>query len=120
MKGGPEGDASAFLIVAENQHYPALPRGLIILDWFTSEARRRRPRLALHCRPVYPLRPPRHRARNIFIEDTGLGSHLLRANEELGTTAFDPGRGRARQEPAGHGFAPFVNRGEVKLTRAAY
>jgi hypothetical protein len=37
MKGGPEGDASAFLIVAENQHYAALPRGLIILDWFTSE-----------------------------------------------------------------------------------
>jgi hypothetical protein len=38
MKGGPEGDASAFLIVAENQNFADLPKGLIVLDWFTSEA----------------------------------------------------------------------------------
>ena len=38
MKGGPEGDASAFLIVAENANFPGLPKGMIVLDWFTSEA----------------------------------------------------------------------------------
>jgi hypothetical protein len=45
--------------------------------------------------------------------------HLLRANEELGTEAFDPGWVALGKNPRVMASLPFVNRGEVKLTRAA-
>jgi hypothetical protein len=74
MKGGPEGDASAFMIVAENQHYNALPKGIIILDWFTSEAGEGDLDADFKFivgQYIKYARRARHGARNIFIEDTG-------------------------------------------------
>jgi hypothetical protein len=122
LKGGPEGDASAFLIVAENQNY-ALPKGLIVLDWFTSEAGEGdldRDFKFIVSQYIKYARRARHGARAIYIEDTGLGCHLIRANEGLGTEAFDPGWVALGKGPKVMASLPFVNRGEIKLTRTSY
>jgi hypothetical protein len=123
MKGGVEGDASAFLIVAENQHYTALPRGLIVLDWFTSEAGEGdldQDFKFVVGQYVKYARRARYGARGIFIEDVGLGSHLVRAYADFGTDVFDPGWVALGKGPKVMASLPYVNRGEIKLTRTAY
>jgi hypothetical protein len=59
-------------------------------------------------------------ARAIFIEDTGFGVHLVRAASGLGTEIFDPGWVALGKNPRVMASLPYVNRGQVKLTRTAY
>jgi hypothetical protein len=123
MKGGPEGDASAFLIAAENVYFVGLPRGLIVLEWFTSEAGEGDIDQAFRFvvdRYIRYARRARNAARGIFIEDTGLGSHLIHRYGQLGAEAFSSGWTALGKNPRVMATLPFVNRGEVKLTRLAY
>jgi hypothetical protein len=123
MKGGPEGDASAFLLVAENVHYSTLPRGMIILEWFASEAGEGDIDQVFRFvvdRYIRYARRARVGARAIFIEDTGLGTHLIHANAHLGAEAFDPGWTALGKNPRVMASLPYVNRGEIKLSRLAH
>ena len=123
MKGGPEGDASAFLIVAENANFPGLPKGMLVLDWFTSEAGEGDLDSDFKFvvgQYIKYARRAREGGRGIFIEDTGLGSHLLRAYSEFGTEAFDSGWVALGKNPRVMASLPYVNRGEIKMSRTAY
>jgi hypothetical protein len=123
MKGGPEGDANAFLICAFNATFPDLPKGMIVLDWFASEAGDRD--IDQEFRFVLD-RFYRYASwaiggsGGVFIEDTGLGTHLISAFEGMGARAFDSAWTAAGKGPRVMASLPFVNRGEVKLTRLAY
>jgi hypothetical protein len=123
FKGGPESDASAFLIAAENTHYLALPRGLIVLEWFVSEAGEGDIDQVFRFvvdRFIKYARRSREGSRGIYIEDTGLGSHLIHRYANLGAEAFDPGWVALGKTPRVLASVPFVNRGEIKMTRVAY
>jgi hypothetical protein len=123
MKGGPEGDANAFLICAFNQNYVDLPRGMIILEWFASEAGEldvdQEFRFVVD-RFIKYARRARVGSRGIFVEDTGLGSHLIRAHAGLGVEAFDSGWVALGKNPRVMAAIPYVNRGQVKITRSVY
>jgi hypothetical protein len=123
MKGGPEGDASAFLICAYNDTRPELPKGLIVLEWFASEAGEydidQEFRFVFDRFRKYASLSWKGSA-GVFIEDTGLGSHLVNAYAHWGAEAFDPGWVALGKNPRVMASLPYVNRGEVKLTRLAY
>jgi hypothetical protein len=123
MKGGPEGDASAFLICAFNHTFDVLPKGMIALEWFASEAGDRdidqEFKFILNWFYAYATWAL-HGSKGVFIEDTGLGSHLIRAYEGYGVEAFDPAWVAVGKNPRVMASLPFVNRGQIKLTRLVY
>jgi hypothetical protein len=122
MKGGPEGDASAFLICAFNVHYPG-PKGLIILDWRATEAGQggidEAFRTVLEHYIAYARRS-REGPKGVFIEDTGLGSYLLHEYADWGATAFDSNWVARGKGPRVIACLEHVNRGEVKVARGAH
>jgi hypothetical protein len=122
MKGGPEGDASAFLICAFNAHFPG-PKGVIILDWYATEAGQggidRDFSTVLEQYVAYARRS-REGPKGIFIEDTGLGSYLLHEYAGWGATAFDSNWVARGKGPRVIAIIEHINRGEVKVARAAH